>query len=180
MNFSALSKRPRPALPSRVHGTETESAGARRRVARRRADSRMGAAVVEFAFVAPVLVILVLGSIDVGQSISVSQVVNDASRAGAREASRDRATDTAQVNAAVVSYLQQNFPNISSETLASHTNITVADSAGGPVNGDMSAMQTGDAVSVTVTLQYESVRWTAGFPGLANSAFTTTTVMRRE
>ena len=180
MKDSALFNQLRAGSGSRARATQAPVAGVSRRLARRQAASRKGAAVVEFAFVAPVLVLMVLGSIDVGQSISVSQVVNDASRAGAREASRDRATDTAQVSNAVTSYLQQNFPNVAAETLAGHTTITVADLAGTAVNGDMNALQTGDAVSVTVTLQYESVRWTPGFPGLSNSAFTTTTVMRRE
>ena len=51
---------------------------------RSRTHARKGAAAVEFALVAPLLVLLVLGSVDIGQFINTSQVLNGASREGAR------------------------------------------------------------------------------------------------
>jgi Flp pilus assembly protein TadG len=45
---------------------------------------RNGIAAVECAIVAPLLVLLLLGAIDLGQYVNVYQKVSDASRAGAR------------------------------------------------------------------------------------------------
>ena len=60
----------------------------------RRCRARKGAAVAEFALLVPVLVLLALGAIDAGQLVNVSQVVNDASREGARLAARSEIRST--------------------------------------------------------------------------------------
>ena len=47
---------------------------------------RRGAAVVEFAVVAPVLFLVIFGIIEFGRAMMVSHLVNNAARAGARKA----------------------------------------------------------------------------------------------
>ncbi len=53
----------------------------RQRVTKR--QRRSGAAAVEFALVAPLLVLITFGSIDIGGLLQVSQLVSNASREGA-------------------------------------------------------------------------------------------------
>ena len=74
--------------------------------------SRRGAAAVECAIIAPLMTLLLLGAIDVGQFANVYQKVSDASRHGARVASRYGTTTTGQVEAAVMDYLEQACPNV--------------------------------------------------------------------
>jgi Flp pilus assembly protein TadG len=60
--------------------------------------------VVEFALVAPVLVLLVFGMIEFGRMVMVQQVLTNAAREGARVAILSSSTD-AQVTSAVVAYM---------------------------------------------------------------------------
>ncbi|MEN1681812.1 MAG: TadE family protein [Planctomycetota bacterium] len=57
---------------------------------RPRRDARQGAVAVEFAFVAPVLVTLVLGVIEVNRMYDTQTLLETAAREGARFASMDR------------------------------------------------------------------------------------------
>src|ERR1043165_5267669 len=67
------------------------------------AARRRGAAVAEFAIVAPVFFMMVIGFIEFGRALMVQQVLINASRVGARMASTTGATTTA-VQTAVQSY----------------------------------------------------------------------------
>src|SRR5215213_5159211 len=64
---------------------------------------RRGVAATEFAIVAPVFFMMVIGFIEFGRALMVQQVLINASRVGARQASTTGAT-TAQVQAAVQAY----------------------------------------------------------------------------
>lgn len=57
------------------------------------ASQRRGAAMVEFALVAPFLALVALGTIEFGQALKVSQVMSQAAREGARHASQDGSTN---------------------------------------------------------------------------------------
>jgi len=147
----------------------------------RRTTPRPGVAAVECAIVAPLLVVLVLGSIDVGQYANVYQKISDASREGARYAARYETASESQVDTAVMNYLERVFPNVSPDTLAAATQITVTDDAGIPVSsGDMTSIPSGSQVVVEVTLQYNPVRWVSYLDFLTGSEITITTMMRRE
>src|SRR5688500_3330716 len=65
---------------------------------------RRPAAAVEFAIVAPVFFLLVVGMIEYGRMVMVQQVITNASREGARKAVLDGAT-TSEVQTTVNSYL---------------------------------------------------------------------------
>jgi Flp pilus assembly protein TadG len=64
---------------------------------------RRGVAATEFAIVAPVFFLMVIGFIEFGRAMMVQQVLINASRVGARQATTAGAT-TAQVQAAVKAY----------------------------------------------------------------------------
>ena len=146
-----------------------------------RRSIRKGAAAVECALIAPVLTLLVLGGIDVGQYANVYQKVSDASREGARVAARYTTQNTSQVQTAVMDYLEQTSPNVPAATLAGATTVTITDGSGNAIaSGDLSKMATGSAIRVRVTLQFDPVRWVNGISELSGSQIMTTTIMRRE
>ena len=76
---------------------------AQQRTGRRRqrptAGRRLGAAAVEFAVVAPVFFMLLVGMIEVGRAVMVQQVLINASRVGARQAVMLSATNDSVVDA---------------------------------------------------------------------------------
>jgi Flp pilus assembly protein TadG len=142
--------------------------------------SRRGAAAVECAIIAPLLTLLLLGAIDVGQFANVYQKVSDASRHGARVAAKYGTTTTAQVEAAVMDYLEQACPNVAPATLDSATTVTVRKADGSSMSGSLTTVTTGTQIRVQVTMQFEPVRLISGFEGLDGSQITTTTMMRRQ
>jgi Flp pilus assembly protein TadG len=141
---------------------------------------RRGAAAVECAIIAPLLTLLLLGAIDVGQFANMYQKVSDASRHGARVAARFDTTSTAQVKTAVMDYLKQACPNVPAGTLDSATTVTVKNAAGTSMSGSLTSVATGSQLRVQVTMQFEPVRFISGFEGLDGSQLTTTTMMRRQ
>jgi Flp pilus assembly protein TadG len=69
-----------------------------------RSTRRRGASAVEFAIVAPVFFLVVLGIIEFGRMVMVQQVITNAAREGARIAVLDSAT-TARVTTRVNDYI---------------------------------------------------------------------------
>ena len=63
----------------------------------RRDDPRRGQALVEFALVVPILLLLLLGIVDFARAWNVYEVLTDAAREGAREAVVDNGKDEAAV-----------------------------------------------------------------------------------
>ena len=146
----------------------------------RRFASRQGIAAVECAIVAPLMVLLLLGMIDVGEYANVYQKVSDASREGARIAVQYETSNASQVSSGVMNYLRDAFPNVPAGTLASAVNVSVANATGGPITGGMTTVTSGTEIRVTVTLQYDVVRWIDHLPFLDGAQIATTTIMRRE
>jgi Flp pilus assembly protein TadG len=131
--------------------------------------------------VAPLLTLVVLCAIDMGQYANSCQKVSDASREGARIAAQRETATTSEVKAAVMGYLAEASPGASPATFDSAVQVTVMDSTGSPISGgDLTTLATGSQVNVRVTLQYDSVRWLCGFPGLGGKQIDVTAMMRRE
>ena len=142
---------------------------------------RRGAAIVEFTVVAPLLILLILGTIDVGQFVNAGQTVSNASRQGARLAARNTTLNVSEVESVVSSYLADSFPNIPAATLDAAVQVDVSDASGDAIpGGDLTTINTGSPVSVAVVLQFDSVRWLKGASLVNNRTLGTTTVMRRE
>ena len=125
---------------------------------------RRAAAAVEFAIVAPVFFLLILGMVEYGRMVMVQQVITNASREGARQAVLD-GTTTAEVTATVTAYLTNG--SISGAT------ITVAPNP--PTNAEF-----GDPVTVTVSIPFSQVSWLPSPMYLGGKTLTASTVMRRE
>lgn len=125
---------------------------------------RIGAAVVEFAVVAPLLVLLVTGMLEFGRMVMVQQVLTNASREGARAAIVGNTT-TGEVEEVVADYTTAGgIPSVT-------TNIT-------PDPPNTAAY--GDPVSVTVSVPFSSTSWVPSPFFLGSTTLSATSVMRRE
>src|SRR5947207_5936953 len=126
-----------PANCAEVPGHESAAAsitsGPSRPVSHRR--SRRGAAIIEFALLAPVLFMLVLGMIEFGRVLMVAQLLTDAAREGGRLAVV-AGSNTDKVTSTVDSFLTNAGVN------GAHTS----------VSPDPSAANQGDSITVTVTV----------------------------
>ena len=126
---------------------------------------RRGAAIVEFAVVAPVFLTLIGGTIEVSRAIVVVQLLTNASREGARIAGYDTTTSTSTVTSAVNTYLTNERISGATTTISPSSLSSVAD---------------GTAVSVTVSIPYSKVTWLPKPFFLGGKTLTATTVMCRE
>jgi Flp pilus assembly protein TadG len=126
--------------------------------------NRRATAAVEFALVAPVFLLLVLGMIEYGRMVMVQQVITNASREGARQAVLDGAT-TAEVQTVVNDYLAS----------GSITGATVTVTPNPPTNAEF-----GDPVTVAVSIPFSQVSWLPSPMYLGGKTLIATTVMRRE
>ena len=112
---------------------------------------RRGASVVEFAIVAPVFILLVLGMIEYGRMIMVQQVITNASREGARQAALDGSTTTS-VNSTVNTYLSNGSISGASVAIVDQNDATL----------NPATATAGTAIKVKVTVNYDSVKWQIG------------------
>ena len=125
---------------------------------------RRGAAAVEFALVAPIFFLLVLGMVEIGRAVMVQQVLTNASREGARRAVLDGAT-AAEVRTYVTNYL------------------TGASVSGSPVtfpHGVPESAGYGAPVEVTVSVPFGQVSWVPAPMYLSGQNLSASTIMRRE
>lgn len=132
---------------------------------------RHGAAAVEMAVVSPFLFAMVLGSIEFGRAMMVSNLMTNSAREGARVAVVPGGA-TSDVTTAVNNELT------TVGILPANATITVL------VNGaaaDASTANSGDNITVKVTVPYSKVTWLPTTLFLSSTAtITGQAVMRRE
>jgi len=136
------------------------------KVCRSYRKKRRGAAVVEFAVVAPVFFLLIFGMVEYGRMVMVQQVITNASREGARRAVLDGAT-TVEVSTTVTNYLTG--ASIDGDS----ADITVDPNP--PSNAAF-----GEPVTVTVSVPFDQVSWLPSPMFLGGTEMSASTVMRRE
>lgn len=129
--------------------------------------NRRGAAVVEFAIVAPVFFLLVFGMIEYGRMVMVQQILTNASREGARYAVILSTNDTNAVETRVEDYLE-------SASIRGTPTVSVT----WPPSGGSDPTQ---PVTVSVSIPFGQVSWlpTPMFVS-STTQLTATSVMRRE
>jgi Flp pilus assembly protein TadG len=110
---------------------------------------RRGAAAVEMAFIAPIFVALVLGSIEFGRGMMVANMLTSTAREGARLATLPTTTN-ADITAAVNKSLDGTGIPKADAVITIKVNDAVADA---------STAKTGDAIVVTVAAPVRSVSW---------------------
>ena len=126
--------------------------------------SRRGVAAVEFALVAPVFFLVVLGIIEFGRMAMVQQVLTNAAREGARVGVLDGSTKSKVVNAA-----SQYLDGAALRTATVEVSPDPPDSAG-----------YGQPVTVTVTVLFDDVSWLPAPFFLGGKNLTAEAIMRRE
>lgn len=129
----------------------------------RRRKRRRGAAVTEFAIVAPIFFMMVVGFIEFGRALMVQQVLINASRVGARMASTTGATSTA-VQSAVQSYASG----------VAVPGVTVA------VTPNPATAAAGTAITVTTSVPFNNVSWMSSPWFLGGRTLTANSQMRKE
>jgi Flp pilus assembly protein TadG len=132
-------------------------------------NKRQGAAAVEFAVVAPLLFLVIVGAIEFGRAMMSLELLSNAARQGARTgvlASSSNSTITSAVN-----------------TSLANAGITGANSPTIKVNGqsvDASTAVTGDQITVTVSVPASNITWLPVSWFLSGKTLSQTVVMRRE
>jgi Flp pilus assembly protein TadG len=130
---------------------------------RRWQRSRLGAAVTEFAIVAPVFFMMVVGFIEFGRALMVQQVLINASRVGARQAITTGATQT-EVTSSVEDYTESlAVPGVS---------VSVSPN---PADADP-----GDPITVTTSVDFNEVSWMAAPWFLGGVTLSASSEMRKE
>jgi Flp pilus assembly protein TadG len=130
---------------------------------RRCRRTRRGAAVTEFAVVAPVFFLMVVGFLEFGRALMVQQVLINASRVGARQAITTSAT-TANVEEIVEDY---------TAGVAIH-GVVIA------VSPDPAAANPGDTITVTTSVAFSDVSWMASPWFLGDTTLRASSQMRKE
>ena len=124
---------------------------------------RWGASATEFAVVAPVFFLMIIGFIEFGRALMVQQVLVNASRVGAREAITAGGT-TSSVTALVKSYAESiSVPN---------TNVAVSPEPTTTVAGQL--------ITVTVSIGYNDISWLPAPWFLGGKTLSASSTMRKE
>jgi len=152
----------------------------KRLLSRKTNHRRAGAAAVELAVASPVLVLILLGTIDLGQFINISEVVSNTSRIAARKAVRYETHTVDEVRTAAIDHLANNFSTVSRNTLSDATTVTVKNAGGTVITGTgIANIPSKQDVVVEVTFNFAALRWTGGLRLLDGKSLSCTTTMRR-
>ena len=127
--------------------------------------TRRGAAAVEFAVVAPVFFLLILGMIEFGRMLMVQQLITLAAREGARTAVLD--------GGSTASVIQQVRDDLAGSQIT-------ANSLQVRVEPDPGSATAGTPIRVIVTVDCADVSWLATPLLMTDRRLTATTTMRRE
>ena len=114
-------------------------------------ERRRGTAAVEMALTLPLLISAVLGIVEVGRGIMVSQILETAARNGARLAINQGSTNS-QVTSNVQTFLQ-------TTANVAPANVTVALADNGNGSASLANAAFGDSISVTVSVPFSAVSW---------------------
>jgi Flp pilus assembly protein TadG len=133
------------------------------------ASMRRATSTVEFAFVAPVFFLLVLGIIEIGRACMVTELLTEAARRACRQGVLE-GTSSSTIQQTASDYLTS--VGINGET----ANVYVNDAPAGSTN--VSAMPAYTEITVVVTVPIANVAWTPIWfvPGTLSGQYT----MRRE
>lgn len=134
----------------------------------RGARARPAAALVEFAMVAPLLFLLVMGSVEFARAFMANNLLANAARCGGRVGAIP-----GTANADITASVDQSLGGVG---ISGHSvSVTVN---GKPVDAK-TAFQ-GDTVEVSVSVPYSAVTWLPSPSFLADATLKETVVMRRE
>jgi Flp pilus assembly protein TadG len=110
---------------------------------------RRASTAVEFAVVAPVFFAFILGMVEVGRGLMVQHLLLNAARQGCRTGILP-SNGTSQIQDAVSTALAPSNITVTSDNVS----VTVNGASADPLNAN-----SGDTVTVTVTVAFSSVSW---------------------
>ncbi len=151
------------AAPVAVPKTPAGPGGQSRRRRTRNSRLRRAVAATEFAIVAPVFFMMVIGFIEFGRALMVQQVLINASRVGAREASTTGST-MAEVQSAVEDYA----------TAVSVNGVSVT------VSPDPASAPAGTTITVNTSVPFSNVSWMSTPWFLGGKTLSASSEMRKE
>jgi Flp pilus assembly protein TadG len=125
--------------------------------------TRLGVAAAEFAIVAPLFLLFVIGIVELGRALMVQQVLINASRVGARQAITLGATSSSVVSAVADYSASVAVPGVS---------VTVSPSP--------SAAAAGTPITVTTSVSYSNVSWLPSPWFLGGATLKASSQMRKE
>lgn len=135
-----------------------------------RSSRRHGLASVEMAFVAPVLLLLIFGSIDFGRAMMVSNLLTTTAREGARKACTPNTA-----NSDITPIINNSLDAMGVPKTNAQTTIKV-----NGVTQDASSAKNGDTVTVQVTVPFNDVTWLPTSFFLKDATLRGIASMRRE
>ena len=135
-----------------------------RKLLKRQRPDRRGAALVEAAFILPILFLVTLGIIEFGRAMMVAQMVTTAAREGARTGILTGKTNADVTN--VVNQFMLDAVNLSPDKFTMAITVTPASGNPDPMN-EVGNANTGDLVEVVVRVPFDNVSyispdWLAG------------------
>ena len=131
---------------------------------------RRGAAAVEFAIIAPVFFLLIMGMIEIGRAVMVQQIITNASREGARLAVLPDENNTNVINRVDDILSDSGIPGSKTEILGEYDSPMNIQDAG-----------YGDVIKVRVSVPFSQVSWLPGAERyMGDSTLSAITVMRGE
>ncbi len=122
-----------------------------KRVHRSHRPRRRGATLIEFAFVAPVFFLIVLGLVEIGRACMVTELITEAARRACRQAIIEGSSTTA-IQTAATNFLGSVGINGAS------ANVYINDVPAG--NTNVAAMPAYTEITVVVTVPVADVTWT--------------------
>ena len=123
------------------------------------AQRRRGASLVEFAFVLPVFLLIVLGIIEFGRAMMISQLLTHAARESARASTLEGASNSSITDLAVS--LLEDSGNISEQDVT--VTITVTPGTGNPdPNNEIANASPGDLCHVQIHVPFSEVAYIPG------------------
>jgi Flp pilus assembly protein TadG len=127
---------------------------------RLRRRNRSGAAVVELALVLPLIMILTIGTLEVGRLVEVQQVLSNGAREGARQASLGTLSSD-QVALVVCQYLAEaGLPDYTStRNTVVNVEVAAAPTYSPWATADPTTANKLDGLRVTVTIPANDVKW---------------------
>ena len=145
--------------------TSTWQRNSRSLAREKRKHNRTGAAVVEFAFVAPLLIMLTFGMLELGRLVMVKQLMINASREGARLAVLP-ATSDQEVKAQVVAELAVGAIYVTEDDV--------------DVIPSLAQAPAGTPVTVSISVNSSAVSWIPKPMFVFDQTIEAATTMRRE
>ncbi len=127
-------------------------------------NTRRGAAVVEFAIVLPLLLLLILGAVEMGRGVMVQHILEESARAGCRVATMDNPTKQEVLDIVDLAMERARIENYT---------VTIDPDPPGSATYK-------DAVIVSVSVPYDEISWLSGTEFLSGQTLMGTCVMPSE